>query len=121
MVKMKRDITSQSYKLGFITELNQMTNGKLTKTMMEEKTWNRGREKSWRFDCLQQTEYWTDTHFWIFAHGWKTEQQRKHQILRFCCHNMRDEQINSLLECMAQFQCSLHIREEKNLGNTGEE
>lgn len=30
MVKMKRDITSQSYKFGFITELNQMTNGKLT-------------------------------------------------------------------------------------------
>lgn len=27
---MKRDITSQSYKFGFITELNQMTNGKLT-------------------------------------------------------------------------------------------
>lgn len=80
-----------------------------------------GREHSWRFDCLQQTEYWTDTHFWIFAYGWKTKQQRKHQILCFCCHNMRDEQINSLLECMVQFQCPLHIREEKNLGNSGEE
>lgn len=34
---------------------------------------------------------------------------------------MRDEQINSLLKCMVQFQCPLHIREEKNLGNTGEE
>lgn len=71
-------------------------------------------EKSWRFDCLEQMEYWTDTHFWIFEYGRETDLQREHQILRFSCHNMNEEQINLILECMASFQCPLHIREEKN-------
>lgn len=71
-------------------------------------------EKGWRFDCLEQTEYWTDTHFWIFEYGRETDLQREHQILKFSCHNMSDEQIKPILDCMASFQCPLHIREEKN-------
>ena len=69
---------------------------------------------SWRFDCLEQKEYWTDTHFWIFIYGRETEAQSESQILRFSCHNMNEEQINIILECMENFQCPLHIREENN-------
>lgn len=68
--------------------------------------------KSWRFDRLGQEEYWTDTHFWIFEYGRETDAQREHQILRFCCHNMSEEQINVISACMESFQCPLHIREE---------
>ncbi len=71
-------------------------------------------DKSWRFDCLEQIEYWTDTHFWIFEYGRETDVQREHQILRFSCHNMSDEQINVILKCMTSFQCPLHIREDKS-------
>lgn len=76
-----------------------------------------GDEESWRFDCLEQTAYWTDTHFWIFEYGWETELQREHQMSRFVCHNMSNAQIDLILNCMDSFQCPLHIREEKNLGN----
>lgn len=72
-------------------------------------------EKSWRFDCLTQPEYWSDTHFWLFEYGRETEGQREHQILRFSCHNMSEEQMKLILECMENFQCPLHIRNEKNL------
>ena len=76
-----------------------------------------GDEESWRFDCLEQAAYWTDTHFWIFEYGRETELQREHQMLRFVCHNMSNAQIDLILNCMDSFQCPLHIREEKNLGN----
>lgn len=72
-------------------------------------------EKNWRFDCLTQPEYWSDTHFWIFEYGRETEIQREHQILEFSCHNMSEEQIKPILDCMENFQCPLHIRNEKNV------
>ena len=75
-----------------------------------------GDEESWRFDCLEQAAYWTDTHFWIFEYGRETELQRERQILSFVCHNMSNEQIDLILNCMESFQCPLHIREEKNQG-----
>lgn len=74
----------------------------------------KGNGESWRFDCLEQAEYWTDTHFWIFEYGRETEVQREHQILRFSCHNMNEKQINIILACMQSFQCPIHIREEHN-------
>lgn len=74
---------------------------------------DRADRDNWRFDCLKQAEYWTDTHFWIFEYGRETEGQREHQILRFSCHNMGEEHIQAILACMENFQCSLHIREEK--------
>lgn len=74
-----------------------------------------GNDNSWRFDCSEPTEYWMDTHFRIFEYGRETDSQREHQILKFSCHNMSDEQIKSILDCMASFQCPLQIREEKNL------
>jgi len=70
--------------------------------------------ESWRFDCLDQAEYWKDTHFWIFEYGRETEIQREHQILRFSCHNMSKEQIQIISECMENFQCPLHFCEENN-------
>lgn len=80
-----------------------------------EQNINAGSEgKSYRFDCLEQTEYWTDTHFWIFIYGRKTEGQTENQMVRFTCHNMSEQQIGSILACMEEFQCSLHIKEEKN-------
>lgn len=71
-------------------------------------------EKSWRFDCLDQAEYWTNTHFWIVEYGRETDTQREHQILRFSCHNMSEDQIAVICECMESFQCPLHIREKMN-------
>lgn len=58
---------------------------------------------SWRFDCLEQAEYWADTHFWIFEYGRETDTQREHQMLRFSCHNMSGEQIKTISECMESF------------------
>jgi len=69
--------------------------------------------ESWRFDFLDQTEYWRDTHFWIFEYGRETKVQREHQILRFHFHNMNEEQIQMILECMMSFQCPLHICKKK--------
>lgn len=69
--------------------------------------------ESWRFDCLEQKEYWSDTHFWIFEYGRETDLEREHQIIEFQCHNMSDEQINIIIECMEHFQCQMHIQEEK--------
>lgn len=70
--------------------------------------------RSYRFDAPEQAEYWTDTHFWIFEYGRETEIEREHQILCFSCHNMDEQQINIISECMEAFQCPLHIREENN-------
>lgn len=88
---------------------------KIRKTFSD---WNQNTDvkqngKSWRFDCLNQAEYWTDTHFWIFEYGRDTERQREHQILRFSCHNMSEEQIKIIFECMESFQCPLHICEKR--------
>lgn len=71
--------------------------------------------KSWRFDCLDQSTYWSDTHFWIFEYGRETDVQREHQLLSFSCHNLAKAQIHLILSCTELFQCSLHIREERNL------
>lgn len=68
-------------------------------------------ERSWRFDCLEQAKYWTNTHFWIFEYGCEIGAQREHQILKFSCHNMNEEQINIIIECMESLHCPLHIRE----------
>ena len=40
--------------------------------------------------------------------------EREHQILRFSCHNMNEQQVETILKCMAGFQCPLHIKEEKD-------
>lgn len=71
--------------------------------------------RSWRFDCLEQADDWTDTHFWLFAYGRETEIQREHQMLQFSCHNMSEEQIQVLLRCMEHVSCPLHIRTEKDI------
>ena len=68
-------------------------------------------EDSYRFVCSEQTEYWKDVHFCIFEYGRDIETGREHQLLRFSCHNMSEEQINTILDCMDSFQCPLHIRE----------
>ena len=34
--------------------------------------------------------------------------------MEFSCHNMNEEQIRLIIECMEGFQCPLHIRDEKN-------
>lgn len=70
---------------------------------------------SCRFDCLEQVDYWTDTHFWIFPYGKGADTQKEIQLIRFSCHNMNEQQTNDILVCMESFQCPLHIREEKNI------
>ena len=71
--------------------------------------------RSYRFECLEPAEYWSDTHFWVFEYGRETEARREHQMLRIGCHNMSEEQIRPILACMERFQCPLHLREERNL------
>ena len=70
--------------------------------------------RSWRFDCLKQETYWTNTHLRLFTYGRETEIEHEYQIANFSCHNMSEEDINIVLECMENFQCKLHIREEQH-------
>lgn len=80
-----------------------------------EQNANAGSEgKSYRLDCLEQTEYWTNTHFWIFIYGREIEGQKENQLVRFSCHNMSEQQISTIEACMEELQCSLHIKEVKN-------
>ncbi len=71
--------------------------------------------RSYRFDCMEQAEYWMDIHFWIFLYGRETEIQRENQLVRFFCHNMSEQQINSIVVCMENFGYPLHIKEERNI------
>lgn len=71
-------------------------------------------EDNCRFDCMKQANYWIDTHFWIFLYGRETEMQKENQLIRFACHNMSEQQMNCIIECMECFQCTLHIKEENN-------
>ena len=80
---------------------------------------DRGDRESWRFDCPEQETYWMDTHFWIFEYGRETEVEREHQILRFSCHNMSEEQTGLITACMEQFQCALHLREDTSASGDG--
>lgn len=68
-----------------------------------------------RFDCLEQVDYWTDTHFLIFSYGKRTDTKTEIHLIRFYCHNLFEQQINVILKCMESFQCPLHIREERNI------
>ncbi len=95
-----------------LEDILQKTAELFPKWQLNEKASREGR--SWRFDSLEQAEYWTDTHFWIFEYGRETEIEREHQILRFSCHNMNEQQVETILKCMESFQCPLHIEEENN-------
>lgn len=68
---------------------------------------------SYRFGSPEQEAYWSDTNFWLFEYGRDSETGREHQLLRFSCHNMSEQQIDTILRCMENFQCPLHIREEE--------
>lgn len=70
--------------------------------------------ESCRFDCMEQTEYWKDAHFWIFLYGRKTENQKEIQLVRFSCHNLSKQQLETIAACMEDFDCPLHIKEESN-------
>ncbi len=72
------------------------------------------KEESYRFECKEQESYWSDTHFWIFLYGLYGKsggKKNQHQIINFSCHNMSNEQINIIIECMESFGCKLHIKE----------
>lgn len=68
-------------------------------------------EKNVRFDCQSQAEYWSDTHFWVFPYG----KDGAVQMVRLSCHNMSDEQIQTLVALMAQFDCSEQYREDRTI------
>lgn len=68
-------------------------------------------EKDRRFDCESQSEYWSDTHFWLFPYG----KDETVQMVRLSCHNMSDEQMQILIDLMAQFDCSEQYREEEEI------
>lgn len=68
---------------------------------------------SYHFDSPEQEAYWSDTNFWLFEYGRDLETGREHQLLRFSCHNMSEQQMDTILHCMENFQCPLHSREEE--------
>ncbi len=68
---------------------------------------------SYHFDSPEQEAYWSDTNFWLFEYGRDLETGREHQLLRFSCHNMSEQQMDTILRCMENFQCPLHSREEE--------
>lgn len=68
----------------------------------------------WCFRCQKQETYWMNSEFWIFQYGRTTDSQKDYQIIEFCCHNMSNEQIKPILECMKEFQCSLHLQKEEH-------
>lgn len=74
----------------------------------EERKWS-GEDR--RFNCLSQAEYWSDTHFWVFPYG----RDGAVHVIRLSCHNMSDEQIQTLVDLMAQFNCSLQYQEEEEI------
>ena len=73
--------------------------------------WKAEDEKDRRFDCEEQAEYWSDTHFWVFPYG----KDGAVQMVRLSCHNMSDEQIQTLVALMAQFDCSEQYREDRTI------
>ena len=66
------------------------------------------------FVFSQQENYWVDTSFSIMQYGRYINSQEESQMLEFRCHNMRDDQIKPIFECMADFQSSLHWQEVEN-------
>ena len=67
---------------------------------------------NYRFDSPEQEEYWSDTNFWILEYGRDFNAEREHQLLCISCHNMSEHQMDTIIQCLESFQCSLHIREE---------
>lgn len=68
---------------------------------------------SYHFESPEQEAYWSDTNFWLFEYGRDLETGREHQLLRFSCHNMSEQQMDTILRCMENFQCPLHSREKE--------
>ncbi len=115
-VKLDDEIVYENYRLGRKTLIElealplEKILEKITEVFSDWQKKDRPGENNWRFDNVKQTEYWKNIHFCIFEYGRETEIQREHQILRFSCHNMSEKDINTIIECMENFQCSLHIR-----------
>lgn len=64
-----------------------------------------------RFDCVKQPDAWSDVHFWIFWYGGQKNPRPDH-LLRLSCHNLKEGQIQSLLDVMEGFGIPLQYREE---------
>lgn len=85
---------------------------------MEEKNLEQVKElinriaDSYDLPTEEQVEYWTDTSFWLIEYGRGSETEREHQLLRFFCFNMSEQQIDLIIQCMESFRCPLQIREE---------
>lgn len=71
-------------------------------------------EYSYYFRSSEQKEYWSDTNFLLFVYGRNLNKEREHQLLRFSCHNMSEQQMDIIIQCMEEFQCKLHIREDES-------
>ncbi len=67
---------------------------------------------SFRFNCLDQPNPWADVHFWLRWYGRETEVEREHQLLCLSCHNLTEEQRQSLLDCLTPFDIPLQYQEE---------
>ncbi len=76
-----------------------------------EKATKYSSDTSIRFECLEQAEYWSDTHFWLFAYSKKKDATGDIDLIRILCHNMNEEQTSSLLKCMESFEIPLQIEE----------
>lgn len=79
-----------------------------------EKDPEANKHKVFCFTSLQQENYWMDTSFSILQYDRFINSQEETQMLEFSCHNMTDDQMKPIFECMAYFQCSLHWQEDEN-------
>lgn len=77
----------------------------------QEHTWNRYKPDGLRMDCVDQPDPWSDVHFWAFWYGGRKNPRPDH-LLCVCCRNLREKQIQSLLNVISGFGIPLRYREE---------
>ena len=76
-----------------------------------EHSWNGYQPEGLRMDCLEQPGAWSDVHFWTFWYGGRNNPRQDH-VLNICCRDLSEDQIQALLDVMADFEIPLRYREE---------
>ena len=76
-----------------------------------EHSWNGYQPEGLRMDCLEQPDAWSDVHFWTFWYGGRNNPRQDH-VLNICCRDLSEDQIQALLDVMADFEIPLRYREE---------
>lgn len=64
-----------------------------------------------RMNGEAQPDPWSDVHFWAFWYGGRKNPRPDH-LLCLSCHNLNDEQIQTLIDLLAGFDLPVQYREE---------